>query len=545
MAHDVFISHSTRDKPVSDAVCAALENAGIRCWVAPRDVQPGRSFAGEITRAIQQSKAMVLIFSAHSNNSSQVLREVQLAVDSQLHILQFRIEEVLLNDDLKYYLSTPHWLDAMTPPLEDHLDHLARSLQVLLGRAPLEPPVSHDQRSAAAGALANGKTVALPGVAAAAKPSANYWKPALVTAAALATMMFLWIFVRERVPPKGGTEASALASVTSSTATPSAPTPTTRKPFDKRWDFSGGMLRDISSEGVEVVDASAWQMPGARHLRFVAGGQSRLAATFDVPGDTEPPTRLTVRHLSSSPDGKEAGYSPVRISLNGQRVFQGSPARIVWMEEQIDLGAHAAPGKNTLLWELLEGAQTHYWLKLFRLSSAPAALAGPAPASSETTVKIDFSTMAVGFLEQDAFAAHGVRALKTFGGRPAINDADPGMVLPRDFTRVLNVRGNSPQTSLVFEFDAPIRSFTVTRIGGNPTSLPTWTLEAYDSGGRIIDTVSQMRGDTNEPRIRAPATFTVRGSEISSVALAVDNRHGSGTWATYNCLPLAEIQFER
>jgi hypothetical protein len=136
MAHDVFISHSSRDKPVADAVCAALENAGVRCWIAPRDVQPGRPFAGEITRAIQQSKAMVLIFSANSNNSSQILREVQLAVEAQLHILQFRIEEVLLNDDLKYYLSTPHWLDAMTPPLENHLSRLAASLKLLLGSEP-------------------------------------------------------------------------------------------------------------------------------------------------------------------------------------------------------------------------------------------------------------------------------------------------------------------------------------------------------------------------------------------------------------------------
>jgi hypothetical protein len=142
MAHDVFISHSTRDKPVSDAVCAALEKAGIRCWVAPRDVQPGRSFAGEITRAIQQSKAMVLIFSANSNTSWQVLREVQLAVDSQLHILQFRIEEVLLNDDLKYYLSTPHWLDAMTPPLEQHLGRLSNSIRTLLGKPDLGSEVS-------------------------------------------------------------------------------------------------------------------------------------------------------------------------------------------------------------------------------------------------------------------------------------------------------------------------------------------------------------------------------------------------------------------
>jgi Skp family chaperone for outer membrane proteins len=135
MPHDVFISHSSQDKPVADAVCAALENASIRCWIAPRDVQPGRSFAGEITRAIQRSKVMVLIFSAYSNTSEQVLREVQLAANSHLHIVQFRIADVLPNDDLEYYLSTPHWLDALTPPLERHLDRLGTSIKALLEMA--------------------------------------------------------------------------------------------------------------------------------------------------------------------------------------------------------------------------------------------------------------------------------------------------------------------------------------------------------------------------------------------------------------------------
>jgi|GEM_PF-3662069 len=141
MAHDVFISHSTKDKTISDAVCAALEGAGVRCWIAPRDVQPGRSFAGEINRAIQHSKVMVLIFSAHSNNSEQVLREVQLAVNSHLHIIQFRIEDVRLNDDLEYFLSTPHWLDALTPPLENHVERLATSIKALLG-TPVESSVT-------------------------------------------------------------------------------------------------------------------------------------------------------------------------------------------------------------------------------------------------------------------------------------------------------------------------------------------------------------------------------------------------------------------
>ena len=142
MAHDVFISHSAQDKSVADAVCAALEQAAVRCWIAPRDVQPGRSFAGEITRAIQQSKAMVLIFSANSNNSQQVLREVQLAVSSHLHIIQLRIEDVRPNDDLTYFLSTPHWLDALTPPLETHLQRLVAAVKALLGGAEADTDVA-------------------------------------------------------------------------------------------------------------------------------------------------------------------------------------------------------------------------------------------------------------------------------------------------------------------------------------------------------------------------------------------------------------------
>src|SRR6476469_2180543 len=132
MAHDVFISNSSNNRTIANAVCAALESAAIRCWIAPRDVMPGRSYSGEITRAIQQSRAFVLIFSEHSNNSEQVLREVQLAANSRLHIVQFRIDAVVPSDDLEYYLSGPHWLDAVTPPLEGHLGQLKSSMKALL-----------------------------------------------------------------------------------------------------------------------------------------------------------------------------------------------------------------------------------------------------------------------------------------------------------------------------------------------------------------------------------------------------------------------------
>src|ERR1041385_6653530 len=135
MPRDVFISHSAQDKKVSETICAALEQSGIRCWIAPRDVRAGKSFPGEITRAIQQTKVMLLIFSRHSNTSEQVLREVQLAVDSHVPIVRLRLEDIPLSDDLRYYLSTPHWLDALSHPLSKHIPPLARAIKELLGQS--------------------------------------------------------------------------------------------------------------------------------------------------------------------------------------------------------------------------------------------------------------------------------------------------------------------------------------------------------------------------------------------------------------------------
>jgi hypothetical protein len=173
MAHDVFLSHSAQNREVADAVCAALEKAAIRCWVAPRDVRPGRTFPGEITRAIQQSKVMLLIFSSHSNNSEQVLREVQLATDSRLPIIRFRIEDVALTDDLRYFLSTPHWLDALTPPLSTHIARLEIAIKELLGQSVEvtgKNVVSEDAPTGASPAVVPAATPATPAAPSAVAP---------------------------------------------------------------------------------------------------------------------------------------------------------------------------------------------------------------------------------------------------------------------------------------------------------------------------------------------------------------------------------------
>jgi WD40 repeat protein len=139
MAYDVFISYSSRDKPIADGVCANLEAAGVRCWIAPRDIQAGREWPTEISNAIPQCRAMVLIFSTHSNNSNDVSRELVLAASNKLFIIPFKIDDVAPKPGMNYYLASTHWLDAMNPPTHEQIQVLVATVKNLLGLESLAP----------------------------------------------------------------------------------------------------------------------------------------------------------------------------------------------------------------------------------------------------------------------------------------------------------------------------------------------------------------------------------------------------------------------
>ncbi len=143
--HEVFISYSSKDKKWADAACAVLERHRIRCWVAPRDITPGTEWGAAIISGMDASKIMVLIFSTHANQSSQVRREVERAIGKGLIVLPFRVEDVKPAGAMEYALSNTHWLDGFTPPVERHLDFLARSVNSLLTNDRCETPETPDR----------------------------------------------------------------------------------------------------------------------------------------------------------------------------------------------------------------------------------------------------------------------------------------------------------------------------------------------------------------------------------------------------------------
>lgn len=111
-----MVSYSHKDQQYADMIVAILEKNNIKCWIDYRDATPGADYAGSIVRAIKHSDFVVVVLSSNSIDSPQVLNEINSAVNNEVIIIPFKIDEATLNDNFEYYIGKTHWLDAITPP---------------------------------------------------------------------------------------------------------------------------------------------------------------------------------------------------------------------------------------------------------------------------------------------------------------------------------------------------------------------------------------------------------------------------------------------
>ena len=146
--HDVFISYSTKNKNVADAVVSDFEQHGIKCWYAPRDILPGEEWVTAITNALEGSRALVLIFTDESNNSRQVMNEIAVAFNAGITIVPFRLTDEQMSSELEYYLTRVHWLDAVSKPLKKNITALREYIDVIVntenGAVPEKPKTEEE-----------------------------------------------------------------------------------------------------------------------------------------------------------------------------------------------------------------------------------------------------------------------------------------------------------------------------------------------------------------------------------------------------------------
>jgi hypothetical protein len=122
MAHNVCIVHAAEDDDAADVACQHLESAGLRCWLAPRDLLPGVHAGEAALGAVRASRLVVVVLSPHVDRSPAVRAQIELAVRLALPIIEVRIE------------------DTRPRPLTHVLDDLVHSIQRTLGLLPKPGP---------------------------------------------------------------------------------------------------------------------------------------------------------------------------------------------------------------------------------------------------------------------------------------------------------------------------------------------------------------------------------------------------------------------
>lgn len=101
-----FISYSTRNQSLADAMRDLLKDCGIETWMAPGDIPAGSKYAQVINRAVKNCSCFVLMLSEDAQNSVWVAKEVERAVNYRRPIIPVQLENVVLNDEFELYIST-------------------------------------------------------------------------------------------------------------------------------------------------------------------------------------------------------------------------------------------------------------------------------------------------------------------------------------------------------------------------------------------------------------------------------------------------------
>ena len=146
MDHQVFISYandkgndSNIDLQVAEKIYTALEAKNIRCWLDRKNISPGAKWPKELVAALERSKVVVLVYSTNTNQSEWVEREINYVLDNNKIIILFRIENVSPQGIFSLVKSNLQWLDAFTPPLQNHIDRLTVAVWEHLKIAPIPP----------------------------------------------------------------------------------------------------------------------------------------------------------------------------------------------------------------------------------------------------------------------------------------------------------------------------------------------------------------------------------------------------------------------
>ncbi|HEX8565308.1 MAG TPA: TIR domain-containing protein [Pyrinomonadaceae bacterium] len=133
--YDVFLSHSSKDKPVVRELAERLKADGVRVWFDEWEIQIGDSIPSKIEQGLEESRILILAMSANAFGSDWVSLERGTAMfrdpqNKQRRFIPLRLDDSPIKETLKQFRYVDwrkkdneeyRWLlDACLSPLKDN-----------------------------------------------------------------------------------------------------------------------------------------------------------------------------------------------------------------------------------------------------------------------------------------------------------------------------------------------------------------------------------------------------------------------------------------
>ena len=132
MSADIFISYKSEEEASARRIRQVLEDNGFSCWMAPDSIPAGSNYMKQIPQAIDRCKAMIILVSEKSQQSTWVKNEFSQAVTKDKLIIPYVIQDCELNDDFRFSMGTMQQVYAWKNE-EEALRKVIKDLRDLLG----------------------------------------------------------------------------------------------------------------------------------------------------------------------------------------------------------------------------------------------------------------------------------------------------------------------------------------------------------------------------------------------------------------------------
>jgi TolB-like protein len=289
-SHDIFLSYASADVATADAVCAGLENAGLTCWLAPRDVAPGAQYADAIVRAINGARALVLVLSRSAVASAHVGKEIERASSKRRPIIALRIDAAPLTPAFEYFLSKSQWIEAPGGAPGAALPKLITAVQRLLQAAgmPANTPGGSAPRFEPPAPLSGWR-----------RPRARLGALVLGGVAVLAAAMRTWLAPHTAAPPVP--PAPPVAAEFAPPAHSVAVLPFENLSGDRGQDyFSDGLSEELLNSLVTISELHVAARTSSFYFKGSAADTATIARRLNVGALLEGSVRKQATHVRIS-----------------------------------------------------------------------------------------------------------------------------------------------------------------------------------------------------------------------------------------------------